>query len=78
MTGAEYKLLLILIRNANIVVTRNMILNELWDCDEKFVDNNTLSVYIHRLRNKIENDPSKPQHLLTVRGFGYKWNEVGL
>lgn len=78
LTGAEYKLLLILIRNANIVVTRNMILNELWDCDEKYVDDNTLSVYIHRLREKVENDPSKPQHLTTVRGFGYKWNEVGL
>ncbi|MFR8643345.1 MAG: response regulator transcription factor [Monoglobus pectinilyticus] len=78
LTGAEYKLLLILIRNANIVVTRNMILNELWDCDEKYVDDNTLSVYIHRLREKVENDPSKPQHLITVRGFGYKWNEVGL
>lgn len=78
LTGAEYKLLLILIQNANIVVTRNMILNELWDCDEKYVDDNTLSVYIHRLREKVENDPSKPQHLITVRGFGYKWNEVGL
>lgn len=78
LTGSEYKLLLILIRNANIVVTRNMILNELWDCDEKYVDDNTLSVYIHRLREKVESDPSKPQHLITVRGFGYKWNEVGL
>ena len=57
-------------------MTRNMILEELWDSGGNFVDDNTLSVYIRRLREKIEEDPSKPRRLMTVRGFGYRWNEV--
>ena len=65
-----------LVRNINNVVSRNTILNELWDGKGNFVDDNTLSVYIRRLREKIENDPSHPKHLITVRGFGYQWNEV--
>lgn len=76
LTGAEYRLLCLLIRNEGIVVTRNMILEELWDSGGNFVDDNTLSVYIRRLREKIEEDPSKPRRLMTVRGFGYRWNEV--
>lgn len=52
---------------------RNTILDALWDGNGNFVDDNTLSVYIRRLREKIEEDPSNPVHLLTVRGFGYKW-----
>ena len=47
----------------------------LWDGSGNFVDDNTLSVYIRRLREKIEDDPSKPTHLLTVRGFGYQWKD---
>ena len=76
LTAAEYRLLCLLIRNVNLVVTRNMILDELWDGSGNFVDDNTLSVYIRRLREKVEKDPSHPEHLMTVRGFGYRWNEV--
>lgn len=76
LTAAEYRLLCLLVRNAGLVVTRNMILDELWDGSGNFVDDNTLSVYIRRLREKVEKYPSHPKHLVTVRGFGYRWNEV--
>lgn len=76
LTSAEYRLICLLVRNANRVTTRNHILNELWDGTGDFVDDNTLSVYVRRLREKMEADPSHPEHLLTVRGFGYQWNEV--
>lgn len=76
LTSAEYRLLCLLVKNANRVVSRDIILNELWDDAGNFVDDNTLSVYVRRLREKIEQDPSHPQHLITVRGFGYQWNEV--
>lgn len=76
LTGAEYRLLCLLVRNANRIVTRDMILNELWDNSGDFVDSNTLSVYIRRLREKTEANPSEPEHLITVRGFGYQWKEV--
>ena len=76
LTNAEYRLLCLLVRNANQVVTRNIILNELWDSTGDFVDDNTLSVYVRRLREKIETDPSHPKYLITVRGFGYQWKEV--
>lgn len=76
LTGAEYRLLCLLIRNEGIVVTRNMILEALWDNGGNFVDDNTLSVYIRRLREKVEKDPSRPERLVTVRGLGYRWNEV--
>ena len=76
LTSAEYRLLCLLVRNANRVVTRDVILNELWDDTGNFVDDNTLSVYVRRLREKVETDPSHPEHLITVRGFGYQWKEV--
>ena len=69
-------MLCLLIRNSNQTMTRNSILDNLWDGTGNFVDDNTLSVYIRRLREKIEEDPSKPKHLLTIRGFGYQWKEV--
>ena len=75
LTAAEYRLLCLLLRNTGIIVTRSKILEELWDSGGSFVDDNTVSVYIRRLREKIEEDPSRPRHLLTVRGFGYRWNE---
>ena len=78
LTSAEYRLLCLLVRNANRVVTRENILNELWDGAGNFVDSNTLSVHVRRLREKLEADPSCPQHLITVRGFGYQWKEVSL
>lgn len=76
LTNAEYRLLCLLVRNANRVVSRDIILNDLWDGKGNFVDDNTLSVYIRRLREKVETDASHPQHLITVRGFGYQWKEV--
>lgn len=76
LTSIEYRLICLLIRNVNKVVSRNFILNELWDGMGNFIDDNTLSVHIRRLREKIEDDPSYPKHLVTVRGFGYKWKEV--
>ena len=47
------------------------------DGNGNFVDDNTLSVYMRRLRGKVEQDPSRPEHLLTIRGFGYQWKEAG-
>ena len=78
LTNAEYRLLCLLIRNVNRIVTREIILSELWDEAGNFVDNNTLSVYVRRLREKVEADPSHPRHLITVRGFGYQWKEVAI
>lgn len=75
LTSAEYRLLCLLVRNEGQTVLRNTILDALWDGNGNFVDDNTLSVYIRRLREKIEKDPSNPKHLLTVRGFGYKWGK---
>ena len=76
LTSAEYRLLCLLVRNANRVVTRDIILNELWDDTGNFVDDNTLSVYVRRLREKVETNPSHPEHLITIRGFGYQWKEM--
>lgn len=78
LTAVEYRLLCLLARNAGQIVPRSRILEELWDQDSHFVDDNTLSVYIRRLREKTESDPSHPVHLITIRGFGYRWNEVSL
>ena len=58
-----------------MILTRERILDRLWDGNGEFVDDNTLSVYIRRLRSKIEEEPSSPKHLLTVRGLGYQWKE---
>lgn len=74
LTRAEYRLLCLLAKNAGMVVTRERILDELWDQAGDFVDDNTLSVYVRRLREKIESDPAHPDYLVTIRGFGYKWN----
>lgn len=76
VTTAEYRLLCLFMRNPNIVLTREIILDRLWDNNGSFIDDNTLSVYIRRLRCKIEDDPEKPKYLLTIRGAGYKWNIV--
>lgn len=75
LTNAEYRLLCLLVRNTGQIVTRERILDYLWDGAGNFVDDNTLSVYIRRLREKLEKDPSHPEYLITVRGFGYQWKE---
>lgn len=73
LTTGEYKLLCMFMKNPDIVLSADRILSKLWDCDENYVDNNTLTVYIRRLRTKIEDNPSKPEMIVTVRGMGYKW-----
>lgn len=73
LTAAEYRLLCFLVENAGKTVSRAAILDALWDGRGSFVDDNTLSVYIRRLREKVETDPSCPARLLTVRGLGYRW-----
>ena len=60
--------------NPNIVLSSEQILSRLWDREENYIDNSTLTVYIRRLRTKIENDPGNPQKIVTVRRIGYKWN----
>ncbi|MRZ79448.1 response regulator [Paeniclostridium sordellii] len=74
LTSVEYKLLLILIQNKNMVLSRTKILEKLWDVTYDFVNDNTLTVYIKRLREKIEDDSTNPKYILTVRGVGYKWD----
>ena len=69
----EYKLLCLFMQNPNHLMPREMILDRMWDGNGNFVDDNTLSVYIRRLRNKIEDTPNQPKFLLTERGVGYKW-----
>lgn len=75
LTATELRLLACFLRNRGQVLTREQLLAALWDEDANFVDDNTLSVYIRRLREKVERDPSSPQHLRTVRGLGYEWRE---
>ncbi|HHV39403.1 MAG TPA: response regulator transcription factor [Tepidimicrobium sp.] len=74
LTPSEYKLLNFLMRNPRHALSRARILENLWDIDGDFVDDNSLSVYIRRLREKIEKDPSNPQYIKTIRGIGYMWN----
>lgn len=74
LTSLEYKLLISLIQNPKVVLSRNQILEKIWDVGGEFVDDNTLSVYVRRLREKIEDDPAKPEYIITMRAVGYKWN----
>lgn len=72
LSALEYRLLLVFINNPRIIITRGQLLDELWDAAGEFVNDNTLTVYIKRLREKIEDNPSNPQIILTVRGTGYR------
>ncbi len=72
LSALEYRLLLIFISDPKSIITRSRLLDELWDAAGEFVNDNTLTVYIKRLREKIENDPASPQIILTVRGTGYR------
>lgn len=74
LTAGEYKLLCLFMENPNIVLSSEQILSRLWDREENYIDNSTLTVYIRRLRTKIEDDPGNPQKIVTVRRIGYKWN----
>lgn len=71
LTSMEYKLLLILLNNRGKVMSRTKLLENIWDIDGDFVEDNTLTVYIKRLRDKIEEAPNKPVVIKTVRGLGY-------
>lgn len=72
LSALEYRLLLMFISNPKTIITRDRLLNELWDAAGEFVTNNTLTVYIKRLREKIETDPANPEIILTVHGMGYR------
>lgn len=72
LTALEYKIVLTFFLNPNIVFTREKILADIWDVNEEYVNDNTLTVYIKRIREKLEEDPQNPKIIITVRGFGYK------
>ncbi len=72
LSALEYRLLLTFINNRGAVLSRNQLLESIWDIAGEFVNDNTLTVYIKRLRDKIENDPQNPLIIKTVRGMGYK------
>ena len=75
LSRTESKILEILIQNRNQVLTWETLLEKIWDIEGNFVDKNTLSVNISRLRDKIENDKRNPEWILTVFGIGYKWSD---
>ena len=72
LTALEYKILVMLFENRGKMITREQILSYIWDNEENFVNDNTLTVYIKRIREKIEDNPNKPEIIRTVRGVGYK------
>ena len=72
LSALEYRLLLVFLNNRGQVLTRDKLLEEIWDCAGDYVGDNTLTVYIKRLREKIEADPQNPTLIKTVRGLGYK------
>ena len=74
LTSGEYKLLCFLMENPNIILSKDQILEKLWDINDNYIDNNSVTVYIRRLRVKIEDNPSQPKMIKTIRGLGYKWN----
>ena len=76
LTASEYKLLCLFMENPDQILSSEQILSRLWDCNESYIDNNSLTVYIRRLRTKIEDNPGEPKRIVTVRGMGYKWNTV--
>lgn len=72
LSALEYRLLLLFLNNRGMVLTRAKLLESIWDAAGEFVSDNTLTVYIKRLREKIEDDPQEPQLIRTVRGLGYR------
>ncbi len=75
LSALEYRLLLVFCANPGIVLSRSRLLEEIWDIAGDYVSDNTLTVYIKRLRDKIEEDPQNPVRIRTVRGLGYKMGE---
>ncbi|NLD48878.1 MAG: response regulator transcription factor [Clostridiaceae bacterium] len=76
LTSVEYRLLCLFMQNPRVILSKDQIIQKLWDCNESFVDDNTLAVYISRLREKIEHNPKQPVFLTTIRRMGYKWNII--
>lgn len=74
LTVSEYKLLCLFMENPDQILSSDQILGRLWDVSENYIDNNSLTVYIRRLRTKIEDNPGEPKRIVTIRGMGYKWN----
>lgn len=72
LSALEYRLLLVFFNNRGRILTRNQLLEDIWDIAGEYVNDNTLTVYIKRLRDKIEEDPQRPELIKTVRGMGYK------
>lgn len=72
LSALEFRLLMVFVNHRGKLLTRNALLEEIWDAGGDFVNDNTLTVYIKRLREKIEDDPQKPQIIQTVRGLGYR------
>ena len=75
LTALEYRLLLSLVNNEGRILSRNQLLESIWDVSGDFVNDNTLTVYIKRLREKIEDDPQNPVIIQTVRGLGYRFGK---
>ncbi len=75
LSALEYRLLLVFVNNRGMVLTRGRLLDEIWDAAGEFVNDNTLTVYIKRLREKIEKAPQNPEIIMTVRGMGYRLGE---
>ncbi|MBR2654664.1 MAG: response regulator transcription factor [Lachnospiraceae bacterium] len=72
LSALEYRLLTVFVNHRGKLLSRNALLEEIWDAGGDFVNDNTLTVYIKRLREKIEDDPQKPEIIKTVRGLGYR------
>lgn len=72
LSALEYRLFLVFLNHRGCILTRTQLLEEIWDIAGEYVNDNTLTVYIKRLRDKIETDPQKPEIIKTVRGMGYK------
>ena len=75
LTALECRLMELFLHNRGIVLTRERILDRIWDADERFVESRTLNVTIRRLRMKVEENPEKPIYIKTVFGLGYKWED---
>lgn len=75
LSALEYRLLLLLLQNKGQILTRNQLLEEIWDASGEYVNDNTLSVYMKRLREKIEENPQSPRLLHTIRGIGYRMQD---
>lgn len=75
LTALEVRMLEAFLMNKGIVLTRENLLDRIWDAEERFVESRTLNVSIRRLRKKIEDNPEEPKHIRTVFGIGYKWED---